>query len=266
MRSFFGVLALSACSVMTAGAQVGAGLIPATSLTTWAPGVRGIPARTRVCAIVNAATYGNGSQDASAGIQAAIDACPVGQVVQLSAGLFTVNDQSHREGHHAARRGAARDHAAEDESERRAGTDHHRRAVAAGLEIDESTAVNLTADAVQGAMSVTVQNSAGFAPGQFVKLDEDDYTTATWMALPPRISGSSPQVLATDRIVWPIRNPATQGDLPLPGGLTWHSRRGRPLAEIKEVTAVYGNTITFSTPVHITYTTAKLAQLVRYTG
>ena len=27
-----------------------------------------------------------------------------------------------------------------------------------------------------------------------------------------------------------------------------------------------GNTITFSTPVHITYTTAKAAQLVRYTG
>jgi hypothetical protein len=52
----------------------------------------------------------------------------------------------------------------------------------------------------------------------------------------------------------------------VPAGLSWHSRTGRPLAEIKEVTAVNGNTITFSTPVHITYTTAKAAQLTRYTG
>ena len=73
---------------------------------------------------------------------------------------------------------------------------------------------------------------------------------------------SSPAIASCGR--FGIR--ATQGDLPLPGGLTWHSRSGRPLAEIKEVTAVSGNTITFSTPVHITYTTAKLAQLVRYTG
>ena len=77
------------------------------------------------------------------------------------------------------------------------------------------------------------------------------------MALPARLSGEAPRILATDRIVWPIRNPSQQGDLPVPGGLTWHSRSGRPLAEIKEVTAVSGNTITFSTPVHITYTTAK---------
>ena len=39
--------------------------------------------------------------------------------------------------------------------------------------------MNLTADAVQGARSVTVENSAGFAPGQLVKLDEDDYTAVT---------------------------------------------------------------------------------------
>ena len=48
-----------------------------------------MPARTTVCATVNAASYGNGSPDATAGIQAAIEACPVGQVVQLSAGTFS---------------------------------------------------------------------------------------------------------------------------------------------------------------------------------
>ena len=67
-------------------------LIPSNRLTTWSPGIPGgIPARTTVCANVSAGTYGNGSADARAGIQAAIDACPVGQVVQLSAGDFKIS-------------------------------------------------------------------------------------------------------------------------------------------------------------------------------
>ena len=72
---------------------VAAGIIPADRMTTWAPGIPGgIPARTTVCATVNASTYGNGAIDASSGIQSAVDACPAGQVVLLSAGSFTVNN------------------------------------------------------------------------------------------------------------------------------------------------------------------------------
>src|SRR5918993_5626796 len=92
MRWVLGVAALSACSVVAVNAQVGVGLIPSTSLTTWAPGVRGIPSRTRVCAVISASTFGNGRDEASAGIQAAINACPEGDVVQMSAGLFTLNN------------------------------------------------------------------------------------------------------------------------------------------------------------------------------
>lgn len=266
MRSFFLVLLLSVCSATAAGAQPGAGLIPATSLTTWAPGVRGIPARTQICATVAASTYGDGAQEASAGIQAALDACPPGQVVQLTRGVFTLNNHI-RIGRPVTLRGAGTsvttlrktNQSAEQEQLVIVGPSRWPR-------VNESTAVLLTADAMQGARSVTVQNGAGFAPGQFVKLDEDDYNTAAWLTLPARIAGGASQILATDRLVWPIRNPARQGDLPVPAGLSWFSRPGRPLAEIKEVTAVNGNTITFSTPIHITYTTARLAQLVRYTG
>ena len=208
----------------------------------------------------------HGRDEASAGIQAAINGCPEGQVVRLSAGVFTVNDYV-RIGKGITLRGAGPGVTTLQKTNQ---TAEQEQILIIGPSrwpyIDETTAVNLTADAVQGAMSVTVKDASGFAPGQFVKLDEDDYTTAKWMDLPPRISGDAPRILATDRIVWPIRNPSQPGDLPLPGGLTWHSRSGRPLAEIKEVTAVSENTITFSTPVHITYTTAKNAQLVRYTG
>src|SRR6185436_2552462 len=75
-----------------AGAQAIADVLPPERRTTWSPGIRGgIPARTTVCAAVDAAGSGNGAVDATARIQAAIDACPAGQVVQLSAGEFLVN-------------------------------------------------------------------------------------------------------------------------------------------------------------------------------
>ena len=65
----------------------GADIMPPARRTTWNPGIPGgIPARTTICATVNASTYGNGTVNASSGIQATINACPDNQVVQLSAG------------------------------------------------------------------------------------------------------------------------------------------------------------------------------------
>src|SRR5262252_861484 len=83
----FSVIVL--CAAPGAWAQI----LPADRTTTWRPGVvGGIPNRTTVCTTLNAATFGNGSQDASAAIQTALNACPTGQVVMLSAGTFTVNN------------------------------------------------------------------------------------------------------------------------------------------------------------------------------
>ncbi len=51
----------------------------------------GIPNRTTICATVNASSFGNGTSDAKAGIQNALNNCPANQVVYLSAGKFLVN-------------------------------------------------------------------------------------------------------------------------------------------------------------------------------
>jgi hypothetical protein len=61
-------------------------------------------------------------------------------------------------------------------------------------------------------------------------------------------------------------NPAAPEDDPFPQANGWFSRPGRPVAEIKEVQSVSGNTVTFTTPLHISYRTARAAQLTRYTG
>src|SRR6202140_1459936 len=87
---FFGPLA-RACSLAGPAPSTTIAIIPQDRLTTWNPGIPGgVPSRTTVCANLDAPAYGNGIQDATAGIQAALDACPAGQVVALSAGTFSI--------------------------------------------------------------------------------------------------------------------------------------------------------------------------------
>src|SRR5262245_30188060 len=167
-------------------------LIPEDRVTAWSPGVQGgIPARTNVCATVNASAYGNGSSDASAGIQAALDSCSAGKVVMLSAGTFRIDDGFLGINKGITLRGAG------------PGTTILKRTngavpgsytpkVAAPIVVigpnrwpraDDNTSQRLTADGAKGATSVTVASAGGFAPGQFVLLDEDNYNTASWQPL-----------------------------------------------------------------------------------
>jgi hypothetical protein len=65
--------------------------LPPDRATTWSPGMigaGGIPVRSTVCATL---TPRGGGLDDTAGIQAAINRCRAGQVVQLTAGTFLVN-------------------------------------------------------------------------------------------------------------------------------------------------------------------------------
>jgi polygalacturonase len=69
-------------------------ILPSDRATTWNPGlnaVGGIPNRTTIFQTLQAANFGNGTIDASNAIQTALDNCPEGQVVQLSAGTFLAN-------------------------------------------------------------------------------------------------------------------------------------------------------------------------------
>jgi len=115
-------------------------------------------------------------------------------------------------------------------------------------------------------MSVTVADAAGFAPGQLVLLDEDDYHTASWLPLPLRLGspGTASFIWGTDRVVFQKHNPPEPTDDGFPESLTYFSRAGRPLNEIKEIVSVSGTTITFSTPVHTDYLRSRRAELTRF--
>lgn len=259
-----------------AGAQVDTSIVPLEGRTTWAPGVQGgIPARPEVCATVTAASLGNGTTEASVAIQRAIASCPAGKTLQLSAGKFLVNNYILlNKGITLRGAGPGQTILQKTNGARRfqLSTPDAQPIIVVGPNrwprIDATTAVALAADAAKGATTVVVSDARGFKKGQFVLLDEDDYNTAAWMPVPRRLNSTvNSAIWASDRIVFQRHNPAEQYvDDPFPDSLTWFSRPGRPLNEIKEVMAVEGDRITFSTPVHITYTRNRQAQLTRYTG
>jgi len=247
--------------------------------TIWNPGmmaVGGIPQRSTICAHVNAPTFGDGAVDASAAIQAAVDGCPEGQVVQLSAGTFTVN-------HFVlvnkgiTLRGAG------------AGVTTLQKTNGAQINLPDAPdfqsivivgpnrfprfndplSQDLAVDGAKGAYSVTVQDGTVFVPGQIVLLDE--LSGASWQH--DRLERGNIWASPDYRVVWQLHDPPFGGDDPLlptsptsGDAASWFSRQDRVTAEVKEIAAVTGNVVTFNTPLHIDYRVSHNAQLTPATG
>jgi hypothetical protein len=245
--------------------------LPADRRTLWRPGVAGgIPARTKVCRTVNASTYGNGASDATAGIQAAIEACPAGRVVQLSAGTFTIGRSG---GFLLVNRGITLRGAGPGQTtlqktngatpgSYRPGPSPSPVVIVSAAQFDngKGRSTNLTSDAVKGAYSVTVSSAAGLGTGQFVLLDE--LSNASWQ---PDPAGRGKIWASPDlRVVWQRHDPPQRFDDAWPDAASGFSRTDRPTNEIKQIDRVSGNTVTFTTPIHISYRTAQSAQLTTF--
>ena len=143
----------------------------------------------------------------------------------------------------------------------------------------DATSQALTADGVKGATSVTVANAAGFSVGEFVLLDE--LSGASWQATPAGFPGNA-KVWRGDKVAWNMHLPQQQyqddngfsdASGPYdsapgtpPDAMSWFSRTDRPTCEIKEIASIAGNTVGFTTPLHIDYRTSHTAQLTGYSG
>jgi len=231
--------AIAAAMVLIVQAlPAGADILPPERRTTWNPGIPdGIPVRTMVCATVNASTYGNGTTDATSGIQAAINACPVGQVVQLSAGDFLVDGPQPI----FINKGIVLRGAGPSATRLRKTSTVANPLVLVGERWPaEAASVNLTANAPKGATSVQVASSAGLSVGQLVLIDE-----------------------ITDQayVYWGIDANVAPGA----AGRGWFTRYDRPVGQMLEIASINGNTISFTTPLHIAFDLGYSAQLTRYT-
>jgi hypothetical protein len=233
--------------------------------------VGGIPFRNKVCATLS--PLGNG-QDDTPQIQRAVDSCPDAQVVSLSAGTFTIAEGSYILLHKSVTvRGAG------------AGVTILTRTNGAQLDSYfpgprpspiilagrqrfsnySSGYTTLAADAPQGASSVQVASAAGFAVGQIILLDEA--SGAQWQT-DPQARG---QIWAAPdfRVVWQKHNPPQPGDdfaastYPYTSGGAgcWFSNCDRPTNEMHRIAAVSGNTVTFDSPLTISYRVGHQAQL-----
>ncbi len=220
--------------------QAPAGLLDPAYTTTWQPGILAdkptgqalgpdnLPVRTTTCAVVAAVPSG----DAASAIQIALDGCTgKNQVVALAAGTYHVSTTIHVPSG-VVLRGAG--------SDATTGT-----IVAStnggpvldigtlqdgtcydGRGFDSSAQPLLTQDATKETSEVTVADGSTFSAGDLALLDEAD----------------DPEV--------------SEGDC------TYFKRTaGYALSERVEIAAVSGNTLTLTTPLHWTFTTARKAQL-----
>ncbi|HUN74837.1 MAG TPA: hypothetical protein VMU40_10015 [Steroidobacteraceae bacterium] len=256
-------------------------MFPSDRITTWNPGVPGgVPMRSKVCANISAASYGNGAMDAAAGIQAAINACPAGRVVLVSAGTFTINNGNFLLiDHGITLRGAGPGRTILQKTDgAKPGVEATGPKPAPIVILGPSRwaisdhgfagSTDLTADGVQGQHSITVASTSGFRAGQTVLLDER--SGASWQTDP---CGRGRIWAAPDfRVVWQLHDPRQPTDDPLKtppdaanqDAFGWFSRLDRPTSEIKQIASIAGHTLTFSTPIHITYRVSHTAQVTGY--
>jgi hypothetical protein len=212
-------------------------VIPADRRTTWNPGIiGGVPSRTTICATLDAATYGSGTQDAGTAIQAAINACPDGQVVKLGPGTFKTSvTLALKKG--VVLRGAGSTnggHPATTINRSPAGTVIRIGEVSSTGNADLGNGVNLTADAVKGSTTIVVASSAGLAAGQIVQIDQLDD--------PAIVQNTAPY------------------DCPY-----FKRTSNRSIGQRIEIASVAGGTLKLASPLHWTFATARQAQIAAVT-
>jgi hypothetical protein len=199
--------------------------------------------------------------DDTAAIQAALNACPSNQVVQLTAGVFRITGNGlNFSTSNCTLRGAGPGQQKNTgvNAVSSSGTFNVDPTATQLWKADRATnpnyavlyvtprgegfgaSINLAADAEQGTNSLALISNPGIQVGEIVLVDMN--------------TDNDPDVVWGPSFGHP-------GD----GSRRWFSRQDRSLNQLMEVTAVNGNVITFDTPFHITFTVANQAQLTRYT-
>ncbi len=201
--------------------------IPADRRIDWSyagiPG--GIPDRTGLCATIDSTVYGNGTTDATAAIQNAIDDCPDGQVVYLPEGTYLTSDTIHLDDYDTLRgAGPGKTVLKHSGGYLRSMVDMR------GLIYWQIAGLHKTTDVLvanKDSKVITLASTAGITPGDILLINQ----------------------LNDNDIVDPVG---------VEGKCTYCGYEGgdRVLGQLVEVAAVNGNQVTLNLPLHWTYDTA----------
>lgn len=219
------------------------GLLPPERRTTWNPGlnaVGGIPHRTTIYRTLTP----SGGDDTSA-IQSALNGCPPNQVVQLGNGTFRISGQGLvMDRSNVTLRGNG---PANTKLVKTSGTSYP------VLIFGERwyswlQPASFASDGAKGTSSVTFASNPGVTVGEIVHVNETYDAALTWY---------SPTRQTSDYLGW--------GE-----GRKGAKAASRPIGQAMEVASVQANvpssgmyTVTFTTPFHVSFRTARGAHLVR---
>jgi hypothetical protein len=233
--------------------------------------VGGIPNLTTQCG-ATVSPRGGGLDD-TANIQAAISACPPNQVVQLSAGTFTVASTANASGIGTPNlqmgpmvlRGMGPTQTILNKPNGATlGTFNPGPNPSPIIDMSgfpgSGTIAPLTVDAMHGDSSVHVSNASAYHVGEILLLDE-----ASGAAFQPdHVVENTGQIFAAPdyRVAWNIHNPSMGGDddMSVTGFFQVHA--DHPTSEIHQISGISGNTITFDSPLTISYRVSHGAQVM----
>lgn len=190
----------------------------------WAQGVKRIPERTTIFCNVRTAipgsslvARGDGASDDTAALQAALNACPEGQVVYVPEGSYVIADSL------VIRKGIS---VKGDGPTRTRIVQHANTSVLRieGSAVSDEAIVNVTAGFAKGLDTVTVSNAGSYRVGDMVMMDQRN----------------DPELVTQ----------VGEG-----GVCDWCGRDGgaRAMAEVLLVRSISGNMITFNRPLHYHY-------------
>jgi len=213
-------------------AQLWSGLLDPSRAINWSavgiPG--GIPSRQTACATLSAATYGNGSTDATAAIQAALNRCPSGQTVLLSAGSFLIASSLTVPSNVTLRGAGASQTILNIKGSGYAAIVLGSKGAAPS--INSSSAIS--AGAGQGSTNLVVNSASGISPGSYLMITELN----------------DPSI--------PVSSMGVEGNCTwCDSGIGWNGTR--VAGQIVEVTAINGKTIAINPPLYANYTQSPLA-------
>lgn len=257
--------------------------LPSDRSTTWQPGVTyngGIPSRTTIYTTINST---GDTTDRATTIQTALDNCPSGQVVLLGTGDFYLSTGLILRTDNITFRGTrssssvysrlVKPVAGRPSTAGQGSSPYDAVTVskAASLNLDGATtafaaSTTLSANGTKGSYSITVTSATGFSVGDLVRVDE--LSNAAFRTDPR--GGGTIWASSDFRVTYQCTNPPdgledfTGGTLP-----SWfaaYTVADRPTCEMKKISAISGNTITFTTPLHIDYRTANTAKMSKYNG
>ena len=189
--------------------------------TAGVPG--GIPNRATICATINASSYGNGSTDATSGIQSALNSCPANQVVVLTAGAFLINGNLNIPSN-VTLRGAGADTTILNAKGSGGGT-----VISlgnGGPNLTNWPAKGVTAGASAGSTSITLSDVSGLSVGSLITVEQQNDGTIV------SINGGE-------------------------GTCTWCDYYSNGLdvqGQTTTITAINGKTVTIADPIYVNYT------------